>query len=225
MDIKEFIRDFVDLMVPKLDTTELSIYLYAVRHSWLEDKESIVVSISNAAKSNLFGLGNKGGTMSISATRNKVYTLEKKGFLKVIDSTHSGLRIKPILPWDIPELKKEIESKEEEIPLEEIDFYTDPSLRRAILKRENNRCFYSFHKITEDNLVLDHVVSRPQGNNSYMNLVATTKAMNSKKDNMNADDFLRSLYRDGLLSEDELKDRLQALESLKAGELKPIITG
>ncbi len=225
MDTRIFINDFVDLVVPKLDTTELSIYLYVVRHSWLEGKESIIVSISNAAKSNSFGLGNKGGTMGISATRNKVYTLEKKGFVKVIDSTYSGLRIKPILPWDVPDLKRQSELDKEKIPMEKLDFYSDPFLRMAILKRENNRCFYSFQKITEDNFVIDHVVSKPNGDNSYMNLVATTKAMNSKKDNMTADDFLRVLYRDGLLSEDELTDRLDALERLKAGHSKPMIDG
>jgi len=225
MDTNKFLGDFVDLVVPNLDTTEQSIYLYAVRHSLIEGKGNVLVSISNAAKSNAFGLGNRGGTMSRYATRKKVYSLEQKGFIEVVDSTHSGLRIKPILPWDNPNIKKKIESKEIETPLEELDFYSDPVLRRSILKRENNCCFYSFRKITDENFVVDHVVSRPQGDNTYKNLVATTKSIHDKKGNMSAEDFVRALYRDGLLSEDELKDRLQALEQLKAGELKPIIDG
>ncbi len=211
--------------MPQLETTEQAIYLYVVRHSWLESKENVLVSISNAAKSNAFGIGSKGGTMGISATRTKVYSLEKKGFIQIVDSTHTGLRIKPILPWENPNIKRELETAELETPLEELDFYSDPLLRRAIRERENNRCFYSFQKITDENFVIDHVVSRPEGNNSYMNLVATTKSMNNKKNDMNADDFIRSLYRDGLLSEAELKERLQALEQLTNGELKPKING
>lgn len=225
MDTNKFLRDFVDSVVPNLDTTEQSIYLYTVRHSLIEGKDNVLVSISNAAKSNAFGLGNRGGTMGRYSTHKKVYSLEQKGFIKVVDSTHSGLRIKPILPWDNPNIKKKIELKEVEMPLEELDFYSDPTLRRSILKRENNRCFYSFRKITDENFVLDHMVSRPKGNNTYKNLVASTKSIHDKKGNASAEDFIRSLYRDGLLSEDELKDRLQALEQLKAGELKPKING
>lgn len=225
MDTNRFFSDFVDLVVPKLDTTEQSIYLYAVRHSWIVERENVLVSISNAARTNAFGLGNKGGTMGISSTREKVYSLQKKGFIEVVDSTHGGLRIRPILPWDNPDLARKIVCPEVEKPLEELDFYTEPALRRSIRERENNRCFYSFQKITDENFVLDHVVSRPEGDNSYRNLVATTKSMNSKKDDLIAEDFVRALYRDDFLSEDELKDRLQAIEQLKAGELRPIIDG
>lgn len=152
--------------------------------------------------------------MGISATRTKVYSLQTKGFVQIVDSTHSGLRVKPILPWDHPDIKRREEISEASTPLEEFDFYSDPALRRAIRERENNRCFYSFQKITDENFVLEHIISRPQGNNSYMNIVATTKSMNNKNGNMKADDFLRLLYRDGLLSESELTDRLQALEQL-----------
>jgi hypothetical protein len=40
---------------------------------------------------------------------------------------------------------------------------------------------------------------------------------------MAADDFLRVLLRDGLLSEKEFAERLQALSELKAGLLKPVL--
>lgn len=225
MDVTRFLKEFVDLAIPYLDTTEQSIYLYAVRHCWLEGKESVLVSVSKAAKTNAFGLGNKGGTMGISATLQKVYSLAKKGFVEVIDSTHVGLRLKPILPWDNPNVRRKPDIVETSTPLEELDFYSDPVLRQSIRKRENNRCFYSFQKITDENFVLDHVVSKPHGDNTYKNLVATTKSINTKKGSMGAEDFIRFLYRDGFLSESELKDRLEALELLKTGQLKPIIDG
>ena len=225
MEIDKFLSEFVALVMPLLDTTEQAIYLYTIRHSVMHGKENVLISISSAAKRNAFGIGSKGGTMGISATRTKVYSLQTKGFVNIVDSTHRGLRVKPILPWDHSGIKRTEEISEASTPLEKLDFYSDPALRRAIRERENNRCFYSFQKITDENFVLDHILSRPQGNNSYMNIVATTKSMNNKKGNMKADDFLRLLYRDGLLSESDLTDRLQALEQLMDGELKPQVSG
>jgi hypothetical protein len=82
--------------------------------------------------------------MGISATLQKVYSLAKKGFVEVLDSTHIGLRLKPILPWDNPNLARKSDIIETPTPLEELDSYSDPVFRQSIRKRENNRCFYSF---------------------------------------------------------------------------------
>lgn len=225
MDIELFFKEYIDYVVPRLETIEQSIYLYAVRHTLLENKENVLVSISSSAKSNAFGLSGRGGAMGISSTRDKVYTLQDKGFLKVVDSTPTGLRIKAVFPSEIPSIKAIEEKMEAKIPLEELDFYTEPNLRQAIRAREGNRCFYSLQKITDENFTVDHVVSRPEGKNTYNNLVATTKAMNNRKSNMSAEDFLRTLFRDDLLSESEFQERLQVLQQLKAWELKPSING
>ena len=223
MNIENFFKEYLDYAVPVLETTEQAIYLYVVRHTILENKDNVLVSISNAAKINSFGLGSRGGTMGISATRTKVYTLQEKGFIKIIDSTPAGLRLKAVLPSDIPSIKRVEEEENCQIPIEDMDFYSDPTLRSKIKERECNKCFYSFQKITDENFTIDHVISRPEGLNTYNNLVATTKAMNNRKSNMAAEDFLRVLFREEFLSENEFKERLTALEQLKSWELKPDI--
>ncbi|WP_299497226.1 HNH endonuclease domain-containing protein [uncultured Shewanella sp.] len=225
MNTEQFFKEYVDLVVPKLETIEQAIYLYVVRHTIFENKENILVSISSAAKSNAFGLSGRGGTMGISQTRDKVYTLQEKGFIEVVDSTSKGLRLKAVLPSENPAVRAEVDIKEQSVPLEELDFYAVPELRQALRDREGNKCFYSFKKITNENFTIDHVISRPKGKNTYNNLVATTKAMNNKKANMAAQDFLRSLYRDGLLSESEFQERTIYLEQLQAWELKPNVNG
>ena len=224
MNTEQFLKEYIDFVVPKLETIEQAIYLYVVRHTVFEDKDNVLVSISSAAKSNIFGLSGRGGSMSISATRNKVYTLQVKGFIEVIDSTPTGLRLKAILPSQNASTLAE-EAKEKAVPLEELDFYVVPELRQALRDRERNKCFYSFQKITDENFTIDHVISRPEGKNTYNNLVATTKAMNNKKANMPAQDFLRSLFREGLLSEAEFQERTTALEQLQSWELKPHVNG
>lgn len=221
MNTEDFFREYIDCAVPNLGTIEQSIYLYIIRHTYMEGKTDIHISISNAAKNNIFGLSGQGGTMGISSTRDKVYTLQEKGFVRVIDSTPTGLRLQAILPSDIPSIKKMNCVLEPLIPLEELDFYTDSLLRNKIRERENNKCFYSLQKITDENFTVDHVISRPEGKNTYNNLVATTKAMNNRKSNMLAEDFLRTLLREDRLSDIEFKERLTALNQLKAYELKP----
>ena len=225
MNTERFFKKYVDFVVPKLGTIEQAIYLYVVRHTVFENKDNVLVSISSAAKSNAFGLSGRGGPMGISQTRDKVYTLQEKGFIEVVDSTPTGLRLKAILPSENPAVRAEEEIKEQSVPLGELDFYTVPELRQALRNREDNKCFYSFQKITDENFTIDHVISRPEGKNTYNNLVATTKAMNNKKADMPAQDFLRSLFRDGLLSEPEFQERTIALEQLQACELKPSVNG
>ena len=96
-----------------------------------------------------------------------------------------------------------------------------PENRLLLLERESFKCFYTLQKLTALNFVVEHVVSRPEGDNSYRNCVAACREANNKKGARSADDFLRSLFREGYLSSIEFDKRLNALSELKAGNLKP----
>ena len=61
------------------------------------------------------------------------------------------------------------------------------------------------------------------GNNSYRNIVAACHKCNTRKQGSESEDFLRDLYRKGLLSESEIEGRLSALEALRNGDLRPVI--
>lgn len=91
-----------------------------------------------------------------------------------------------------------------------------------ILKREEWTCFYCLAQLDENNHVIEHVVSRPQGDNSYRNVVAACRRCNNRKSALLAEDFLRSLYRSGILSGDEFAGRISLIAKLSAGELKPV---
>jgi len=71
--------------------------------------------------------------------------------------------------------------------------------------------------------VLEHVVSRPNGDNSYRNVVAACRQCNNRKGSLEADTFLRVLYREALLSADEFNERLTQLTRLRNGEVKPAV--
>lgn len=83
---------------------------------------------------------------------------------------------------------------------------------------------YCLKHITVDNYVLDHLISQSNfGENSFRNIVATCHECNSTKTGRNGEDFVRILYLKGILSSVELENRLDTIEKLKSGDLKPEI--
>lgn len=222
MDIQKFIIDFHDFLAPKLDTYEQAIYLYIVRHSRVIDKDEALIGFKSARKKFAFGTGKSGTPMSEGVIYRKLQSLEQKECIKVLGSEYNGTRIKAFLPEEISGLIT-VEPKSGHLSIEDIDFFEDPKYRICILERENYKCFYCLKDLNEKNYVLEHVESRPMGNNSYKNLVAACRSCNNKKSDRNVLDYIRSLYRDDYLSEDEFEKVKDKLELLKLGEIKPNI--
>jgi hypothetical protein len=48
MDVEAFLRDFIDLAAPTLDTYESALYLYLVRHSRLLGQDETIVGFKSA---------------------------------------------------------------------------------------------------------------------------------------------------------------------------------
>ena len=220
MDLKQFLEEFQDHLAPNLDTYEQAIYLYIFRHSRLQGKLEIVVGFKSARQQMAFGVGEHGKAMSESSCYKKLRSLESKRCLHIVGAERNGTKVKLHLPSEIEGL---IPPKQDtfELSLEEMNFFDVPENRAAIVRREGNKCFYCLRSITSSNYVIEHVVSRPEGNNSYLNLVASCLSCNNKKGNALAEDFLRTLYRAGYLTEVDFEQRLLALQMLKNGELKP----
>lgn len=72
--------------------------------------------------------------------------------------------------------------------------------------------------------MLDHLISQVNtGKNSYRNIVAACYECNSVKIGKDGDDFVRLLYRKGTINSQELENRLNVIEKLKNGEIRPDI--
>ena len=138
----------------------------------------------------------------------------------MVRTNHDGRLLRLYLPSEIqgvippPALERVID-------IETMDFFDDSANRLLLLKRENYKCFYTLQKLDKDNFIVEHVVSRPAGNNSYRNCVAASREANNKKGATSAEDFLRRLYRENILNESEFQDRIRVLAQLKNGLLKP----
>jgi hypothetical protein len=105
--------------------------------------------------------------------------------------------------------------------IETEDFFEIEENRNRILERDERRCFYCLRQLTRENYVIEHVVSRPAGTNSYRNVVAACRECNNRKGSSTAEEWLRTLYREGFLDAAAFQERQLHLERLQAGELKP----
>jgi 5-methylcytosine-specific restriction endonuclease McrA len=212
MDAKT-LKDVEDRLMTalELDAYERSLYYHLLRHTRVEGKESGLFSIAMLAKR----LG-----MSDQSIRNRIRSMDKKGCITVEERSKDGHQVRVLLPDEIEHLPS-TEARQEPIDIEEIDFYSERRWADALLKREGSRCFYCLRGLVS-NWVLDHVVPTVYGgNNSYRNVVACCHECNAAKQASSASDFLRGLYRRGLLSPGELEARISALGRLQAGDLVP----
>lgn len=219
-DLTQFFVSYQDSLASRLDVYEQALYLYIVRHSRLAGHESVVVGFKTARKRIALGVGQSGTPMSEGTVSEKLQSLEAKGFIKVLTTTHKGRLIRAFLPEEILGSSVDQLSGSSE-SVEDLDFFNNPENRRLLLEREGHRCFYTLEGLNEDNFVVEHVQSRPLGTNSYRNCVAASRRANNMKGAMAADDFFRKLFREGYLSQSEFEDRLRALSELLNGELIP----
>ena len=219
-EFAQLFAQFQDHLAPRLDVYEQAIYLYVLRHTVVEGKREEIIGFKSARKKLAFGIGKAGTPPSEGIFYDKLRSLEAKGCIRVVSSERAGTRVQIVLPSEIPDLVP-LATSVVPIDLEALDFFAVPENRKLILEREEWRCFYCIAKLDENNHVIEHVVSRPEGRNSYRNVVGACRRCNNRKNDMLAEDFLRSLYRDGILSGDEFSLRLSLLNKLLAGELKP----
>ena len=221
-EFAQIFAQFQDHLAPRLDVYEQAIYLYILRHTIVEGRREEVIGFKSARKKLAFGIGKAGTPPSEGIVYEKLKTLEAKGCIKVISSERSGTRIQIVLPSEIPNLLP-LATATAQVNLEDLDFFAIPENRKLILEREKWHCFYCLAKLDENNHVIEHVVSRPEGDNSYRNVVGACRRCNNRKNDLSAEDFLRSIYREGILSGDEFSIRLSFLKKLNAGELKPLL--
>ena len=211
IDLKQFFFEFQDHLAPKLDTYEQVIYLYLFRHSHLKGTNSTRMAM---------GIGKAGSPISENNCREKLRSLQNRGCISILGTVRSGTRVCIHLPNEIEGIVQ-VDEADSTVSLEEMDFFDDPENRKLILEREEHRCFYCLCNLDGMNHVIEYVVSRPDGDNSYRNVVAACIKCNNRKGASSAEDFMRALYRDNFLSEEEFHWRCDHLRRLKEGELRP----
>jgi hypothetical protein len=224
VDIRKVVEQVQDFLAPRLDCYEQMIYHYLFRHTRLDGKQRITVGTRTIQASVGAGMGKEGSPPSQRVISAKLRTLARKGCIKILERSAQGTTLEVLLPREIPGVVVDAPQLSQE-DIETLDFFNDPQRRLALFRREDGRCFWCLRGITEANYSLDHVSPRsgPIEDHTFRNLVACCWECNSRKQATGAEEFLRRLYRDGLLSADDHRERMEALEALKSGRLVPVL--
>ena len=206
--------DIEDLLAPSLglDPWERVVYYHLFRHTRLKGRPS-----------GLFAVGPLSKTLPISdfKVREVLRSLHSKGCLRIEDRSRNGHQIYVLLPSEIPGLARaSTEGRALDVAL--LDFFSGRRYVGALLARENGACFYCLHTLTVETCELDHLVPQAEKlDNSFRNVVVSCHNCNKAKGSLLAPDFVRKLYRSGVLNEEELQDRLAAIEAVQSGVLVP----
>ena len=216
-------KQIEDQLVPRLrlNLVERVVYYHLLRHSRLEGRLQLRFSILWLTR---------GIRLSAAPARQAVRTLVEKGALRLVERTRAGHVVDVLLPNEIRAQSPDgpapscLARRPRAASIEEADFLLTKTRREAIHARDGSLCFYCLTELTPRARCLDHVIPLARrGKNSYRNLVSCCTECNTQKGETAADDFLRTLCRHRRITTAELASRLQALDSLAAGELRPIL--
>ena len=216
MEWESTLREIEDYLFPRLQLTirQRALYYHLLRHTRVIDSENKMFAIAPLARA--LDIGD-------STVREDLRDLHKKGCIKIEDRTRTGHLVRVLLPTEIDGVLPDIVPANT-IDIESLDFFSNRQFVEALLLREQGRCFYCLRSLRKETCELDHVTPQvAEGGNSYRNIVAACHECNSHKQGADGADFIRALYRRGVLSQAELEVRLGAIEELKAGHLIPPI--
>jgi hypothetical protein len=127
-------------------------------------KDEVVLRFKSARRRMATGIGEKGRPMAESNCYEKLRALQGKGCLEIVVVERSGSRIRLRLPNEIPVIVVNAEPQSA-VSMEDTDFFAVEENRSLILMREGHKCFYCLRALNADNYVIEHVCSRPEGNN------------------------------------------------------------
>ena len=134
MNLELFIKELQDHLAPRLDTYELTIYLYIFRHSKLVGNDEFIIEFRTASKDMAKEICKADSPIADTRMRKTLRSLESKGCIDILSSERSSARVHLNLPHEIPGIVME-ENNNKSSSLEEMDFLDVPENRRFILER------------------------------------------------------------------------------------------
>lgn len=208
--------DVEDLLAPQLglDPWERTLYHHLLRHTRLKGLPSQLFAIAPLAKSL---------PISDFKVREVLRSLHAKGCVRIEERSRVGHLVYVLLPSEIPTVTRP-RAQTEQVDIGSIDFFSGRQYVIALLKRENDACFYCLRALTAETCELDHLVPQAETlDNSFRNVVASCHGCNKAKSAASAPDFLRKLYRNALINEQEFQNRLATVDAIQSGTLAPTI--
>lgn len=170
MNIKEILIQFVDLLMPELTPHESSMYIFLLRHSYLENNSS-EVRIGQRKIAEKYGRGPKMSTPSRQHVIRQLKMLEEKGCIHVGDTNRDGTLYYVVLPKDVPCVVEKLSSTSS--VQEDDDYYTHPDKRKLVYERDQWICQYCGEKVDAANATLDHFKPKCKGGTNHKDNLRT----------------------------------------------------
>ncbi len=221
LSLADFAREFdcaTRYLSRLLKVRPFVMYLLLFKRAYFEEgKRVISVKLSELGENLLSDIGKP---MSHDVVRRGVNDLIRFNIVMKTPSRPGQVNEYEIrLPSEIREVQEMIqidsERGEDVADTRFDDYYTDPQKRLEILKRDGYKCFYCLREVQRDTFYLDHLEPRTSGGQNFQtNLVCSCKSCNSKKNAADAATFLRDVYRQDLLTQDEFLVQKEKLNSL-----------
>ena len=215
MDLQSEFRNIEKYLFPKLncDPWERTMYYYLLINTRLANLEQRLFSVdalSSATK------------MNSGKVRETIRSMDQKGSMKIVERNRNGHLIRVLFPSEIEGLIVDTETDKEEINIEDLDFYKGRKYLSSLMERDSKRCIYCLKHVTPEKCVLDHIVPLARaGDNSYRNIAVSCHDCNSRKGDSDPIEFIRSLYRNDMLTESEFQERKEFIEKVRTGIVKP----
>lgn len=160
----------VDYLYHELDAFEIAMYLLFLRKTIFSTGKNQIRLGKRTLQSEFVhgtrggGKANAGGIWVNYAHITKILNnLEKKGCIKISDTTREGTLYTIIEPEKIPLVQAIISSSKttKESPPE--DYFHDMNKRKEIFERDEWRCQYCGDSLNENNATLDHFIPQSIG--------------------------------------------------------------
>jgi hypothetical protein len=183
----------------RLSPADRALYAHLLRHSRLAGRRRVRMTMGSLAR---------GAGLCHSTARRRLKELERQGCVRMGPPGRRGVEVEVLLPDEVLSQPAPAEPRLRRLA------YPDRALRRAVMTRDGDRCFYCLRELKREG-VLDHVIPLAAGGRSeFANLAACCPGCNAGKGARPAEDWLRKLWRRGRLSDAELELRLAALRQL-----------
>ncbi len=217
MDLQTELKNIEKYLFPKMDCDpwERAMYYHLLAYTRISNREQ-----------HLFGIIALESTTKMSRykVRETIRSMDQKGCIQIVERNRNGHMIKVLFPSEIEGLVVESEEAITALDIEGLDFYKRRQYLESLLERDSNRCIYCLKKVTAEKCVLDHIKAQAiGGDNFYRNIAISCHECNSRKGEVEAIDFIRSLYRNDILTEQEFHERKEYIEKVTTGIIKPCL--
>jgi len=202
-EVKRTIELFVDYLFRNLDAYEASLYLFLLRKTVFMTGKSEIRLGKRTLQSGFVrgarggGRANAGGLwVNYSHITKILHGLEKKGCIKIGDTTREGTLYTVLTPQKIPSVIKALSASRTTTEFSPEDYFHDSERRNEIFERDGYRCQYCGEPVSETNATLDHYV--PQsigGGHDKSNLRTSCLLCNSIKSGRTFDDAAPQLLK------------------------------